>query len=412
MNRRGQLETTSVKAATTWLCAIMLALLFSAQVFAQSAAPSALLVEDLQCRGNEATSCEFILGYLYLLPGDPVDEDEIGNARLRLASQPAFRSVDIYLEKGSSRDRVRVIVEVDEADPYAREWLAGTSWRIDSLSQLVSGRLTHQNLFGTGKLLDISGFAYVPLHGRVRSEYSARVQYVDPHLLDTKRNYLIAGIAGITNEFEGLDQERSEIDAFVADVTIGRRLWDFSYFSVLYRYIAHADVHLALPQSDGSVARLNPTVNNYVLVASYGWNSEDDPYFPTRGSRTVLRRTWTDTTEADWDGGFRKTWTTAGGTSWYAKVLEQPGTEYRGAIEEEMEASLGFARPIAGSTSGEIRRGRWYVEAGYSSSNTFRGDHFREYGLKVGVRLDTRSFGVVDLYALGTGMDITSRGTP
>jgi outer membrane protein assembly factor BamA len=413
MNQMSRLEQrrSAMARGTSVLCRWLIVFLFCLplQTLSQS---STLIVEELECRGNKATSCDFILGYLYLSPGDPVNEDEIVNARLRLASQPAFRSVDIYLEKGSSRDRVRVIVEVDEADPYAREWLLGTSWRVDSLSQLLNGRLTHQNLFGTGKLLDVAAVAYVPLHGRVRSEYGARVQYVDPHLLDAKRNYLIVGAGGGINEFEGLDHERFEVEAFGVDLTLGRRLWDFSYFSLFYRYNVYGDVRFALPRSDGSVDGGNASIVNHALVASYGWNSEDDHYFPTRGSRAVLRRTWTDITEPDWDGGFRKTWTTASGTSWYAKFLEQPGTEYRGFIGEEMQASLGFARPIAGSASGEIRRGRWYVEGGYSSGDTLKGDHVREYGLKVGVRFDTRSFGVVDLYAIGTGLETTSRGAP
>lgn len=404
--------TNPVKAVAWWLCALALSLLFPLRAFPQDAAPSALVVEGLECRGNEATSCDFILGYLYLSPGDPVDEEEIANARLRLASQPAFRSVDIYLEKGSSRNRVRVIVEVAEADPYAREWLAGTSWRADSLSEFLTGRLTHQNLFGTGKLLDVLAVAYMPIHGRVRSEYAARVQYVDPHLLNTKRNYLIAGVSGGANESETLDHIRIEIENVGVDVTLGRRLFDFSYLSVFYRYNAYADVQIAVPRSDGGLDRLQGSAARNVLVASYGWNSEDDPYFPTRGSRAVLRRTWADGIDPDWDGGFRKTWTSASNTSWYVKALEQPGTEYRGSIEEQMEASLGLARPIAGLGSGEIRRGRWYVEAGYSSGDTLTGDHLREYGLKAGVRFDTRSFGIVDLYVLGTAIDTTSRGAP
>ncbi len=407
-----QSVTRSIGAAGAWLCALILSLLLPGHAYPQGAAQPTLIIETLECRGNAATTCDFILGYLYLSPGDRVDEDEIVNARLRLSTQPAFRSVDIYLEKGSSRDRVRVIVEVIETDPYAREWLFGTSSRAGSVSQLLNGRLTHQNLFGTGKLLDVSALAYVPLHGRVRSEYGARVQYVDPHLLGSKRNYLIVGAGGGTEEFEGLDHERFEVEAFGVDVTLGRRLWDFSYFSVFYHHRLYDDFRFAVPRSDGSTDRGRGSLNDYALIASYGWNSEDDFYFPTRGSRAVLRHTWTDEAKPDWDGGFRKTWTTASGTSWYAKFLEQPGTEYRGFIGEEMEVAFGIARPMGGSPNGEIRRGRWYVEAGYSSGDTFTGDHVREYGLKIGVRFDTKSFGVVDLYAIGTGLDTTSRGAP
>src|SRR5688572_14590309 len=116
-----------------WLCLLPVA------AFAQAPERERLVIEELACRGNEVTSCDFILGH----------------ARLRLASLPSFHSVDIYLEKGETRGRVHVIIEVSEADPYTREWLAGTSYRIDDLSQLLAGRLTHQNLFGTGKLLDV-----------------------------------------------------------------------------------------------------------------------------------------------------------------------------------------------------------------------------------------------------------------
>lgn len=133
----------------------------------QAAEAEQLIVDELSCRGNAATSCDFILGHVYLAPGDPLDEEELGNARLRLASLPSFHSVDIYLEKSAARGRVRVVIEVAEADPYAREWQTGTSFRFDGFSQLLAGRLTHQNLFGTGKLLDAQLVAFVPLDGLV-----------------------------------------------------------------------------------------------------------------------------------------------------------------------------------------------------------------------------------------------------
>ena len=189
-----------------WLVPLVLLLPLSCPGQAATDADT-LIIEDLACRGNVATSCDFILGHVYLAPGDVVDEEELGNARLRLASLPSFHSVQIYLEKGSARGRVRVVIEVTEADPYAREWLTGTSLRFDSLSQLFPGRLTHQNLFGTGKLLDATMLAYVPLDGRTRSEYSARVQYVDPHWLGSKRMYAIAGVSGGRSDFENFDDE-------------------------------------------------------------------------------------------------------------------------------------------------------------------------------------------------------------
>jgi hypothetical protein len=77
----------------SWLrrCLIPLVLLLLWSHTGQAAAAAdaeTLIVEDLSCRGNVATSGDFILGHVYLAPGDTVDEEELGNARLRLGSLP------------------------------------------------------------------------------------------------------------------------------------------------------------------------------------------------------------------------------------------------------------------------------------------------------------------------------------
>ena len=66
----------------------------------------------------------------------------------------------------------------------------------------------------------------------------------------------------------------------------------------------------------------------------------------------------------------------------------------------------GIARPIAGSDGGEVRRGRWYVLAGYSpqGQESCAARRQKEYGLKIGVRLETRSFGIVEFYVIGSAL--------
>jgi len=381
--------------------------LFPIAVFAQVAPErERLVIEDFACRGNEVTSCDFILGHVYLNPGDPVDEEELGNARLRLASLPNFHSVDVYLEKGAARGRVRVVIEVAEADPYTREWLAGTSYRLDDVSQLLSGRLTHQNLFGTGKLLDVVAVAVVPIDGRMRKQYVARVQFVDPHWRGSKRTYAVVGMSGGVNEYDTLDAQRVHVENFGVDFAVGRRIFDFSYVGLYGRYNALVDIEQTSTIADGSIERLRYTDDTYSFSLNYGWNSEDDPYFPTRGSRASLSWTWVSTADdMITDGGFRKTWTTDGNTSWSVQLADLPGAEYRQRIDEHFEFMGGFARPIAGSASGEVRRGRWYVDVGYNpQGHSVRGERRREFGLKAGVRLETRSFGMVDLYVIGSGL--------
>jgi outer membrane protein assembly factor BamA len=365
-----------------------------------------LVVDELACRGNAVTSCDFILGHVYLASGDILDEEELDNARLRLASLPSFQSVDVYLERASVRDHVRVVIDVKEADPYVREWLAGTSSRLESLSQLLTGRLMHQNVFGTGKLFDVFALALIPLDGRERREFAARVQYVDPHWRNSKRTFFIAGMAAGRSEYENVQSSRLRVDNAAVDFKIGQRIFDFSYLSLDYRYNALIDIEQSRVLPDGTMERAAASLDNHLIAASYGWNSEDDPYFPTRGSRAYLRWIWASTAhDMITEGGFRKTWTTQSSTSWFVQIADTPGTEYRQAVDEHFEWNAGFARPIAGTNDGEVRRGRWYLSAGYSpQGSNAGGERLREFGLKIGVRLETHSFGVVDLYVLASDL--------
>lgn len=396
-----------------WLLVLLLLLPLIApaqQLEPPPSSPDVLVIDEFVCRGNVATSCDFILGHIYLSPGDSVDESELGNARLRLSSLPSFDSINIYLERGTARGHVRVVVEVVEADPHVREWLAGTSFRFDDARQLLSGRLTHQNLFGTGKLLDAMLYAGVPIDGIDRTEYGGRVQYVDPHWLNSKRMYFIAGLSGVQVGVE-LDDIKWNATSFTADIAIGRRIFDFSFLSLTYGYTKLADLRVSSPTFSDNDPLFIGSIDDHSISATYGWNSEDDPYFPTRGSRASVVGTWHPSVHNTMTGGgIRKTWTTGSGTSWVLQLQDTPVvSEYRTTfLNDHFEYFGGFARPIGAGD--EIQRGRWYVEAGLTPGRYARGQRQTEYGLKVGVRLKTRTFGFVDLYVIGSVMH-TSYGS-
>jgi hypothetical protein len=58
---------------------------------------------------------------------------------------------------------------------------------------------------------------------------------------------------------------------------------------------------------------------------------------------------------------------------------------------------------LASDRLGGINRGRWYVEPGFSYYGDIAyGRQLGEWGLKVGVRLDTKLFGLVDLYLIAS----------
>ena len=72
------------------------------------------VLESIEVRGNRKTRGSLILAHLLLRPGDLLEEDKVQLSRIRLLALGYFRDVRMGLEKGSSRGRVRLVVEVEE----------------------------------------------------------------------------------------------------------------------------------------------------------------------------------------------------------------------------------------------------------------------------------------------------------
>lgn len=369
---------------------------------AQTGSDNRLEIEDLQCRGNVATSCDFILGYIYLDRGDPLDETEVRNAQLRLATLRLFTSVSIYLEKGSERGKAIVIIDVVEANPLVTEWLVGASYRLGAFRSVTAGRLTHQNLFGTGKFADLTLSTTRPLNGPVEKGYSAALRYADPRLFDSSRYFGIVTASYVDGEATSRYGNFVENTMLRFGATIGRRLWDFSYLSIGYGYRARLDQRTGRWQNDGTF-ELEDNHNRHAFDVLYGWNSEDDIYFPTQGSSFQTGFGWntgSDDQDNEFHLQFRKTWAARDGFV-SLKIGGDPSPEYRQTLSESQLLAVTYAQPVAPGDF--VRRGRWYVEAGYNDAGYREGGKtVSELGLKVGIRLETSTLGLIDLYILGT----------
>ncbi len=292
-----------MRAALLWVLTLALIPL-SCPAAAQSAR---LTVEDLRCKGNESTSCRFILGYLYLSAGDRVNEEEIQNAQLRLSWLRIFETVDIHLEKGSRKGNAIVVVEVKEASPITKVVSLGTEAHLSSVSQVLSANVSDYNLLGTGEILGLQVLERIPIAGPTQRENALRLSYLDPQLFDSKRFFLAAGLTQADLHYESENGDLSEARLFGADVSVGRRIADFSYFTAGFQYRPSVDVLTRLRQANGG---FDTTIeaSHAVVLLGYGWNSSD-PIFPTQGSqlRINLAKGLTDT-HTDVAYYFRKTW--------------------------------------------------------------------------------------------------------
>jgi hypothetical protein len=404
------------------ICTFALLMLLVFPAAAQSTTDAPLAIEELECRGNEHTSCAYILSYLYLAADSEVDEEEIRNAKFRLSALPNFTSVRIFLEKGSARGKAKLIVEVAEANPLFSETLAGLA---NERAHVLGLRIGHQNLFGAGERLELTASALFPAGGPLERESEQfRLQYIDPTLFGSERYFFTAGIGHFRNRFTTKFGDELDTHETGIDFMVGRRLWDFSYLAIGYRYLTTGSFDSRVVRLDGFTEITQNEYSNAFLL-NYGWNSEDDPYFPSRGGRLLVSVFLAHTderfsnnepddiagppipTENDLIGrfvlGYRHTWTVAGRNYLHLKVGVAPGTESSSALDDDAGITLGYERalPQQGSFAG-IERGRWYVDLKDFQWSLHHGHSIHESGIRVGVRLDTRQFGIVELYLQAT----------
>jgi hypothetical protein len=359
-----------------------------------------LTVESIECRGNATTPCDLLRDRLYLGANDRIDEEEIANAKLRLSAMPHLREVSIHLEKGLERGRARIVIEVTETDHWTTESVLVAAGREDDYYTRVAGRISNDNLFGSGKIFSLQGGGRMPLSGYSGEAYSARMQYVDPRLFNSRNYFLIGGAFYDRVRFEDdTSADRYEHEIFGVDLTVGRRLFDFSYLTFGYRRYPNAKREEQIERRDGSIVGYSGLNDAFVLI-SYGWNTEDDPFFPNQGSRfQVAAVIDTKADSRSFDAGYRQSWKVGGGV-WTIKLGTAPGLLYRGSLEPSYDTAIAYAWPVGFAGEGEILRGRWYIEPGGESPRA----HVWEIGIKAGLRLETQSFGHVNLYVFGAGV--------
>jgi outer membrane protein assembly factor BamA len=342
---------------------------------------SPLVIEALRCQGNVSTSCRFILSYVHLSPGDRLNEEEVQDARLRLSWLRNFSSVDIRLEKGSTRGKVIVVIEVVEAGTIVSASGVGLTSMDKATSEVFFGSLSDDDLFGTGKTLNFDAETRVPSNGLTQSDLFAQLQYVDPQLFDSQRYFLDADLSYRSANYDFTSSEYFDERLWATDLEVGSRIGKFAYAAIGYEYRPVADVTCHISPSGWyfDTTRGTPT-------AALGWNG-DDQTFPTGGLELNARYALDVSGCGNVDVDARYTLPVGHGS--YLTLQEQ----------YPWGAGIEFAHDLSSEISPDIRRARWYVEPGfwsigYSSNQQLAGGA----GVRAGLRLDTKTFGTVDLF--------------
>lgn len=382
--------------------------IFLATCFAQSD-QEPLVIESFQCRGNNTTQCSFITDHLNLKVGEATSEEEIKNGKLRLGTLSNFTSVQVSLEKGSLDKQVKVIIEVVEADPLRKEFGAAISSSNDRLAQGISARIAHDNLFGTGKILDFSTKHASTLSGLPEKEFSAGLQYIDPNLFGNRKYYLIANAYynKYSTQLADYDFTRNwklEAEELSFGLNMGRRFAEYSYFSFGYEQSPISSFKYS-KELDLGLDTTYPYNKEYSYPQKYlflyGWNSENDSVFTTEGSRfqaglAVYTQKDSSDLNATLGLGYRTTWMTADNSIWTIK-LGNPGDyasrENLGSTFDDFFASTRWARDLNWVKG---QRTRAYLEAGFAR-HLGDGQVFSLPGLKAGLLFETKNWGNIDL---------------
>src|SRR5690606_5885955 len=128
-------------------------------------------------------------------------------------------------------------------------------------------------------------------------------------LFNSQRYFGIVSASYVNGELSSRYGNFNETTRLRVGATLGRRLWSFSYLSLGYGYRARLDQSTGRWRNDGTFEVDNDR-NRHAIDLLYGWNSEDDIYFPTQGSsfHTGLGYNFGNDDDREFHLQFRKTW--------------------------------------------------------------------------------------------------------
>ena len=359
-----------------------------------------LVIQDISCEGNFATSCDFIRHQVDMRPGMVVDESRIEDARLRLGLLPNFTSVDVRLEKGSRRGLAILVIHVTEPASLDKGFALGSAWRFGGLTETFAARVSDRSLFGTGKSLDLDVIGSMPVSGPTARESVVRLQYFDPHLFGSTRYILTASAIHVDADYAYDNGDRYDIRGFALNLAIGRWFGDSSFVALAYRGLPSISL-FDLSQNGGGGVTLNTHTPHNAAQLVYGLITEDDTNFPTHGwvTQVFLGRYITGGLLLA-GGEVRGTWSIGNDSFLTMQFRNEPIIELRASYLDEPSFSLTYSHSLSFMLDSS-RRGRWYIGPGLTRYGfTASGARLYEAGVRGGVRFETKSFGIVSFYAV------------
>jgi len=371
--------------AKLWFLSILCAGLTLASVaFGQDT----LFIEKISCEGNSKSNCDFIQNQISIKEGDLVDDEKIRESRLRLQLLGHFTEVDIRLSKGSQPGKVVATVSVIEQSSYSLDISSGIAQPHKPLDLSADIIGSDRNFSGRGDTLSLRLRSQTkPIDKKSIGVFTntIRLEYVRPNFL-LPRMYAVTGVGGNYLRVGGSYFTKS----IWGDLSLGYKVFDYSFVALGYRYRVDG-------YSWGTSSRIQ---NPFVQM---GWDSQDNPTFPTQGSRLLVGFDWHNYQNGSrykhhyfhFNGSYLQHLSLSDKDVLSLRFGSFRGNDHGFYVSEDQATSLRYTRISKRVKDTEIRKAAYYFEPG-----RFYGYDKPMYGARLGTTLQT-DFGVVNLFLLG-----------
>lgn len=359
-------------------------------------------IEKFECEGHSKTACEYIVDQISLREGEEVSDEKVREAKLRLQLLGQFDEVDIRLAKGSGVGKALLVISVREHSSYTFNASTGVvrPWR--SFYGIADVTGADRNFSGHGDSLSLrlrTNYQDQPndyaqsfdLLTRVNQEFLSRIEYIRPAFL-VPRMYLVSGV-GFGTKDSNLSDRGNRWSNEWSDIALGYKVFDYSSVAIGYRYFWHGN-------------HSNPFVQ-------YGWDSQDNPNFPTQGSRFQLAFDFNSGAFARYDNSklwsttlnlsYLKHWQLAEGHILSLRIGDFRANDPAFEMREDWALSLRYTNYFKRHATGSgIQNAAFYIEPGFFQ--TGGATRFADQaGVKVGATIQT-SFAVFNVFAIASGL--------
>ncbi|HKX11695.1 MAG TPA: outer membrane protein assembly factor BamA [bacterium] len=223
-------------------------------------------VERINITGNTITRDKVIRRELRVVENSLYNESLVRLSKRKLEQLGFFETVEVSTPRGSSDDKLVLNINVKEKPTGTFSVGAGFS---SAESFLFTASVSKNNFMGLG----INGSINGEISGK-RQQFS--VTYSDPYFLDSNWILQVNGFR-ITSSYEDFRRK-----SFGGEIDFGRRIFDFSSFSVGYRIedVSLDDFDLIVPE----FFRQNADGLSSSLVGQINRDTRNNPIITTKGT--------------------------------------------------------------------------------------------------------------------------------